>query len=126
MRRREFVGLVGAAAWAVCAHGQQTSIPTIGYLGTESPELFATRLRAFLEGLSAMGYAEGQTVRIEYRWAQGHNDRLPALAADLVRQQVTVIAAPGGVAAALAAKTATSTLPIVFETGIDPVAIGLV
>jgi putative tryptophan/tyrosine transport system substrate-binding protein len=104
----------------------QQALPVIGYLGSETPNLFATRLSSFRQGLSQTGYDEGRNVTIEYRWAEGRNDRLPALAADLVRRQVTVLAAPGSAAAALAAKAATSTIPIVFETGLDPVAAGLI
>jgi putative ABC transport system substrate-binding protein len=101
-------------------------MPVIGYLGSESPDLFATRLRAFREGLASVGFVESHNVSIEYRWAEGHNERLPALASDLVRRNVDVIAAPGSIASALAAKTATAAIPIVFETGADPVEIGLV
>src|ERR1700681_3720889 len=125
MRRRDFLGVLSGAAVALpLAVRAQPKMPLIGYLGSESPELFATRLRSFHQGLSTVGYDEGRNVAIEYRWAEGHNDRLPAMAADLV--QVTVIAAPASVAAALAAKSATSTVPIVFETGADPVALGLI
>jgi putative ABC transport system substrate-binding protein len=95
-------------------------------LGSETPEKFGIRVTAFLQGLGAMGYEEGRNVKIEYRWANGQNDRLPALAADLVRQQVAVIATPGSNASAIAAKAATNAIPIVFETGVDPVAAGLV
>jgi putative ABC transport system substrate-binding protein len=127
MRRRDLLGVLSGAAVALpLAVRAQPKMPQIGYLGSESPELFATRLRSFRQGLSAIGYDEGRNVAIEYRWAEGRNDRLAAMATDLVRRDVTVIAAPGSLAAALAAKSATSTIPIVFETGADPVALGLI
>ena len=98
----------------------------IGYLGAETPEIFASRLAAFRDGLADMNYAEGRNVVIEYRWARGDNARLPELATELVQRKVSVLVAPGSVAAALAAKKATASIPIVFEVGVDPVAAGLV
>jgi putative ABC transport system substrate-binding protein len=126
MRRRDFLGvLAGAtAAWPLAARGQQSPMPVIGVLGTSSRLQFASRLDEFHRGLSEMGYLDGRNVAIEYRWAEGQYDRLAALAANLVREKVDVIFANGP--AAPVAKAATSTIPIIFVVGSDPVAVGLV
>ena len=127
MRRRHFIaGLAGLACASSAFGAQQLEVPEIGFLHGESPELFKPFLDVFRQGLSDAGFVERENVSIEYRWAEGENGRLPGLAADLVRRQVAVIAAPGSTPAALAAKKATGTIPIVIFTAGDPVALGLV
>jgi putative ABC transport system substrate-binding protein len=127
MKRRELLVLIGgAAAWPLAARAQQAAMPVIGFLGSASPDTYTVRLGAFREGLKGEGYVEGQNVAIEYRWAEHHQDRLPQLAAELVQRHVTAIVAGGGTPSVLAAKTATSTIPIVFEVAIDPIKAELV
>src|SRR5208337_2121663 len=126
IRRREVIAaLGGTAAWPLAARAQQP-MPVIGFLNLASPDAIADRVRGFRQGLKDTGYVEGENVATEYRWAEGQFDRLPALAAELVRRQITVIATTGGAAAAFAAKAATTTIPIVFEVAEDPVKLGLV
>jgi putative ABC transport system substrate-binding protein len=127
VKRRNFLGaLGGAVAWPLIAHGQQSKVPLIGFLGGGSPELFTEPLSKLRLGLSETGFAEGQNIRIEYRWAHGQFGRLPELATELVGLKVEAIAATGGSAPAQAAREATSTIPIVFTSGDDPIKLGFV
>ena len=127
MRRRHFIAAGSAAAACVVpARAQQPDMPVIGYLGSETPERYASRLSAFRKGLAETGYVEGRNVAIEFRWAEGQYRKLPALAGDLAGRKVAVIIAPGGAEVALAAKSATTTIPVVFEMGGDPIALGVV
>jgi len=136
VQRRDFIqAVIGAAAasslawplaWPLAAHAQQPAMPVVGFLSNASANLYATRLDAFRRGLKEGGYVEGQNVAIEYRWAEGHNDRLPALAADLLHRGVSVLVAGGGTPTAMAAKAATTTVPTIFAVAVDPVKAGLV
>ena len=127
MRRREFIAGVGsAAAWSTVARAQQPAMPVVGFLHSETAAPIQSQLSAFQQGLKEGGYVIGQNVAMEYRWAEGKVERLPALAAELVSLRVNVIAGVGGPPSNLAAKNATTTIPVVFSTGADPIKMGLV
>jgi putative tryptophan/tyrosine transport system substrate-binding protein len=128
VNRREFITLLGgsAVAWTITAQAQQPAMPVIGFLGSTSPDAYVDRLREFRQGLKESGFVEGENLMIVYRWAENQPDRLPELATELARRQVTLIAATGGALSALAAKAATATIPILFAVAQDPVKLGLV
>ena len=128
MRRREFIAFFGctAAAWPLAARAEQSALPVIGFLNSGSADAYRDRITAFQQGLRQLGYIDGENVIVDYRWALGEYDRLPKFAAELVERRVSVLVATGGEPAALAAKSATSTIPIVFAIGGDPIKLGLV